>query len=397
MVADGEELGGVTQGAWLIQSHRVAKADRIAHDVVHLTHVEGELGAILTAKSRAFRDGVVDLQLCRHLAIGLGRIGVHRRQAMCVRIVDGRDEVDVEVVLFARVHRLEAHIVGTLHLKNGAKAFLRIAQRRQQGTAFLVDEVVDGRGVVDLVGIFSTKSPVTVAEVDASSSRTHIFRDVVEGALVGLFLTDEAAAESHGELRLVEGCDALVEVPLGISATHDATIVVGIEVSFQIRCPKITLASIYGLQGDALSRAQHHTSAAQGIIHTQRPFLISAECQSTTKLVIDVADGHADEAIVVGGEEISQTHAIQLATETVQLRHEGLETHSGREVAIGVVYLTKAIDTQFLAIEVGDTDTLVKHIVLRIGLETAADLGILNEILGLCHKAAQDAKGQKQK
>jgi hypothetical protein len=34
---------------------------------------------------------------------------------------------------------------------------------------------------------------------------------------------------------------------------------------------------------------------------------------------------------------------------------------------------------------------------LRIGLETAADLGILNEILCLCHKAAQDAKGQKQK
>ena len=124
MVADGEELGSVAQSACLVQSHRVAKLDGIADDVVHLAHVESQLGAVLATECRAFRDGIVDLQLGRHFAIGLGRIGVHRRQAVGVRIINRWDEVDVEVILFARVHRLEAHVVDTFHLEDSAKAFL---------------------------------------------------------------------------------------------------------------------------------------------------------------------------------------------------------------------------------------------------------------------------------
>ena len=103
--------------------------DGVAHDVVHLTHVESQFCAVSSAEPSAFGDGVVYLELGCHFAIGLRGVGVHRRQAMCMGIVDRREEVDVVVVFHSREVRLEAHVVGAFHLKHHAQAFLGVAQR----------------------------------------------------------------------------------------------------------------------------------------------------------------------------------------------------------------------------------------------------------------------------
>ena len=139
------------------------------------------------------------------------------------------------------------YVVDAFHLQNSTEALLGITQRSHQGLAFLVDEIVDGRRVVDFVGILGAEGEIAIAQVDACSSGTHVFRDVVEHALVDLLLADETSSDAHFELGIVECCDALVQVPFCIHATHDAAIVVGGEIALQIRCPKITLAAIHAL------------------------------------------------------------------------------------------------------------------------------------------------------
>ena len=267
MVADGEEPGDIAQRASPVEHQLSIVHDGVADNIVHLTHVESELGAVFATESRTFRDGVVDLQLCSHLAVGLGRISVHRRQAVGVGIVDGRDEVDVEVVLLRRVHRLEAHVVDTFHLQHGAKAFLRIAQRSHQGLAFLINEVVDGRGVVDLVCILCAERNAAIAQIDATCGGTNVFGDIVEQALVVLFLADKTTADAHPELGIVEGGDALVEVPFAIHAAHDATIIVGGEIAFKIRRPIIALTAIQAFQRHAFGGSHHDTHTAQRVVH----------------------------------------------------------------------------------------------------------------------------------
>ena len=196
-----------------------------------------------------------------------------------------------------------------------------------------------------------------------------------------MFLADETAANRHLELGVIHCRDALVEVPFGIYATNNTTILFDTHFTLKIGIPEEALATIDTLQRHALGGTQHHASAAQGIIHTQRPLLVGAEHEATAELIVDIAHSHADEAVVVGSIEIGQTYTIEFTAETVQLRQESFETHTRRKVAVGVVHFTKAIDTHLFAIKVRDTDTLVKHIVLRIGLVTAAHLTVFSERL----------------
>ena len=300
---------------------------------------------------------------------------------MRVRIINRWDEVDVEVVLFRRVHRLEAHIVDTFHLQHSAETFLRIAQRGHQSLAFLIDEVVDGRGVINLVGIFGAECPVAIAQVDATCGSAHIFRDIIEQALVILFLADEATADTHPELGVVQGGNALVEVPLAVDTAHDATVIVNGKLTFQIRCPIITLAAIQCLQCDTFCGTQHHTGATQGIVHAERPLLVGTEHKAAAKLVVDVAHRHADEAIVVSGIEVGHTHAIEFIAEAIQFRQERLEAKTSREVAVGIVDLSEAVDTELLTVKIGDADAVVEHVVLSVDLESTVHLAVFQKRL----------------
>ena len=173
----------------------------------------------------------------------------------------------------------------------------------------------------------------------------------------------------------------MVEVPLAVDAAHDATVVVNGKITLQIRGPEITLAAIQSLQRDTFGGTQHHTHAAQGIVHAQRPLLVSAEHKATAKLVVDVAHGRADEAIVVGGIEVGHAHALQFVAEAIQFRQESLKTETSGEVAVGVIHLTKAVDTEFLSIEVSNVDAFVEHVVLSVGLESAIHLAVFQKRL----------------
>ena len=392
VVADGKESGSVAQRTRSVNYHVSVIHHGIADDVVHLTHVEGQLGAIFSTKSGAFRNRIVDLQLRSHLAVGLGREGVHRRQAVGVRIINRWNEIDVKVVLQACVHRLEAHVVDTFHLQNGAEALLRIAQRRKDSTTFPVDIVIDGRRVVDLVGIFRAEGPVAITQIDAGSSSTHVFRDIIEQALIFLFLTDETASDGHPELGVIHRWDALVEVPFGIYAANNATIFFSAHITLKIRSPEETLATVNTLQCHTLGGTQHDSGTTQGIVHTERPLLVGAKHQATTKLVVDVAHGHADEAIIVGSVEIGQSHTVQFTAEAVHLRQKSLETDTRREIAVGVVHLPKTVDAELFARKVGDANALIEHIVLRIGLETAVHLTVLKERLST--RSETDRQGE---
>ncbi len=124
LVSYGEERRGVTFGANKIYRRLAVCHYGVAFDVVHLAVVECELGAVFSAKSSLFRDGVVDLELYTHLAIRLCRIREHRRQAVSVGVVERRDETDVEVVLRRCSHRLETHIVHAFGLKHYAESLL---------------------------------------------------------------------------------------------------------------------------------------------------------------------------------------------------------------------------------------------------------------------------------
>ena len=128
MVTDSEEFGSIAQRAPLVKHPLAVVQDGVTDDVVHLAHVKGQFCAVFSAEGRAFRDGVIHLELGCHFAVGLNRVCVHRWQAVGMGVVDGRDEVDVEVVLFGSVHRLEAHVIRPFHLQYSAKALLRVAQ-----------------------------------------------------------------------------------------------------------------------------------------------------------------------------------------------------------------------------------------------------------------------------
>ena len=178
-----------------------------------------------------------------------------------------------------------------------------------------------------------------------------------------MFLADETSAYRHPKLGVVQSGDALIQVPLAVDTAHHATVVVNIKIALQIRCPIKTLTSVHCLQGHTLGGTQHHSGSAQSIIHAKRPLFVGAEDEAAAKLVVDVTHGHADETVVVGGEEIGQTNAVQLTAE------------------VSVIDFTETVDTEFLAVEVGDANALVKHIILRIGLETAVHMTVLKERL----------------
>ena len=183
----------------------------------------------------------------------------------------------------------------------------------------------------------------------------------------------------------------MVQVPLGIHATHHATVIVVAHVAVEIGRPEKALAAIQAFQSHAPGRTQHHSCTSQGIVHAERPFLVGTEHKAASELVVDVAHGHSDEAVVVGGEEIGQAHAFQFFAEAVHLGQESLEADARRKVAVAVVHLAEAIDAQFLAIffKLGDADAFVEHIILRIGLVAAVHLAVLDERLGTRSKTCQ--------
>ena len=245
---------------------------------------------------------------------------------------DGRDVVDGQIKQQYIAVRSKAHVVDGFGAQTHTQTALGVAQVQQQRFSVSVDVTVVGIGVVDFPRVLNPRRPSPTKGVEAVGPCSHVFRQCQQQGILGngpagLEFAHKTCAEGHfcfpiGPALLGK---EVIQIHGSVYSTYGAGAVD--EPAVKIKA----LAAVQGLDLDSVNRTQNQSNSVQRIVNAQGTFLVGAQDNSASKLLVKVAHCEVDLSFFIGiaGEAIAHPAALESSRETEHSAEVGFVAQAG--------------------------------------------------------------------